>query len=374
MVIPCHRLVGEAYKLLIRKRCRFWRHRFNLVLRQSCILSIMRLRYTSDTQPGFTRVKRLGMTVYVNQRGHIILNPVVRVRIRALGIPPAYTDVWICPYTNGHLQATGRDARGRKQYLYHAEWTTQRDEVKFHRMLAFAKSLSAIRRRIDRDLALRGMPKEKVLAALVRLLDTSYARIGNEEYAKTNHSFGLTTLQDRHLHTRGEVMTLAFRGKEGVAQEIQIDDPRLKKIVATCQDMPGHELFEYFDEDHEVHDITSDEVNDYLQSIAHEEITAKDFRTWHGTVIAATSLWNAPIVLSKQDVREQIKMAVQAAADALGNTVAICKKSYIHPQILALYQAGKLVRPITKPSMKKAYARLHVDELALVTILKEIEG
>lgn len=334
----------------------------------------MRLRYTSDTKPGFTRVKRLGMTVYMNEHGHMILNPIVRARIRALGIPPAYTDVWICPYANGHLQATGRDARGRKQYLYHAEWTTQRDEVKFHRMLALAKSLSAIRRRVDRDLALRGMPKEKVLAALVRLLDTSYARIGNEEYAKENHSFGLTTLQHRHLHTRGEVMTLAFRGKEGVAQEIQIDDPRLKKIVAACQDMPGHELFEYFDDDHVVHTITSTEVNEYLQSIAHEEITAKDFRTWHGTVIAAGSLWGAPSVQSKKEIREQIKTAVQAAADALGNTVTICKKSYIHPHILVAYQAGELVRPVIKASMRKAYPRLHVDELAFVTILREIGG
>ena len=319
-------------------------------------------------------MKRLGMTVYVNQRGHIILNPIVRARIRALGIPPAYTDVWICPYANGHLQATGRDARGRKQYLYHAEWTTQRDEVKFHRMLAFAKSLSAIRRRVDRDLVLRGMPKEKVLAALVRLLDTTYARIGNEEYAKSNHSFGLTTLENRHLHTRGDVMTLAFRGKEGVAQEIRIDDPRLKKIVAACQDMPGHELFEYFDESHEPRTVTSDEVNEYLKSIAREEITAKDFRTWHGTVIVAAALWNAPIASSKQEIREQMKIAIQAAADALGNTVTICKKSYIHPQILALYQAGKLDRPAIKSSTKKAYPRLHVDELALVTILKEIEG
>jgi DNA topoisomerase I len=319
-------------------------------------------------------VKRLGMTVYVNQRGHIILNPMVRARIRALGIPPAYTDVWICPYENGHLQATGRDARGRKQYLYHAEWTTQRDEVKFHRMLAFAKSLSAIRRRVDRDLALRGMPKEKVLAALVRLLDTTYARIGNEEYAKTNHSFGLTTLQNRHLHTRGEVMTLAFRGKEGIAQEIRVDDPRLKKIVAACQDMPGHELFEYFDEDHEVRTVTSDEVNEYLKSIAHEEITAKDFRTWHGTVIVAASLWDAPMATSKQEVRDRVRAAIQAAADALGNTVTICKKSYIHPQILALYSAGELDRPAIRASVKKAYSKLHVDELALVTILKEIEG
>lgn len=334
----------------------------------------MRLRYTSDTEPGFTRVKRFGMTLYLNQRGRVILNPVVRARIRALGIPPAYTDVWICPYVNGHLQATGRDARGRKQYLYHAEWTTQRDEVKFHRMLAFAKSLSAIRRRVDRDLAVRGMPKEKVLAALVRLLDTTYARIGNEEYAKENHSFGLTTLQNRHLHTRGDVMTLAFRGKEGIAQEIQIDDPRLKKIVAACQDMPGHELFEYFDDDHTVHTIASDEVNDYLKSIAHEEITAKDFRTWHGTVIVAASLWDAPSVQSKKEIREQIKTAIQAAAEALGNTVTICKKSYIHPQILALYQKGELVRPSIKASMKKAYPKLHVDELALVTFLKEIEG
>lgn len=314
------------------------------------------------------------MTVYVNQCGHIILNPIVRARIRALGIPPAYTDVWICPYDNGHLQATGRDVRGRKQYLYHAEWTTQRDEVKFHRMLAFAKALSAIRRRVDRDLALRGMPKEKVLATLVRLLDTSYARIGNEEYARTNHSFGLTTLQNRHLHTRGAVMTLAFRGKEGIAQEIRIDDPRLKKIVVACQDMPGHELFEYFDEHHEVRTITSSEVNDYLQSIAHEEITAKDFRTWHGTVIAAALLWDAPMVHAKQEIRERIKIAVQAAADALGNTVTICKKSYIHPQILVLYSAGKLLRPAVKASVKKAYPKLHVDELALVTILKEIEG
>jgi DNA topoisomerase-1 len=332
----------------------------------------MRLRYTSDTKLGFTRVKKFGMTVYVNQRGHIILNPVVRSRIKRLGIPPAYTDVWICPYANGHLQATGRDARGRKQYLYHAEWITQRDEVKFHRMLVFAKALSAIRRRVDRDLTLRGMPKEKVLAALVRLLDTSYARIGNEEYAKENHSFGLTTLQNRHVHERGGQMTLAFRGKEGIAHEIEIDDLRLKKIVAACQDMPGHELFEYFDHDHEVRSVSSDDVNEYLRSIAHEEITAKDFRTWHGTLIAATSLWNGSETESKKEIRSNMKVAIAAAADALGNTPTICKKSYIHPQIFAAYQAGGFYMPTVKSVVKSAYPRLRAHELALVVWLKSL--
>lgn len=312
------------------------------------------------------------MTVYVNQHGHIILNPVVRSRIKSLGIPPAYTDVWICPYVNGHLQATGRDARGRKQYLYHAEWTTQRDEVKFHRMLAFAKALSAIRRRVDRDLVLRGMPKNKVLAALVRLLDTSYARIGNEEYAKENHSFGLTTLENRHLHIKGKIMTLAFRGKEGVAQEIRVDDPRLKKIVANCQDIPGHELFEYFDEHHQPHVVTSEEVNAYLQSIAKEEITAKDFRTWHGTVIAIASLWAAATADSKKQIRENIKIAIAAAADALGNTPATCKKSYIHPQIISLYQTGNLFKPTVSKTIKSAYPRLRAHELALVVLLKSL--
>jgi DNA topoisomerase I len=334
-----------------------------------CYAVRMRLKYVTDERPGFTRRKRWGVFRFFDEHGKKIRNKEILDRVRSLGIPPAYTDVWICPFENGHIQATARDARGRKQYIYHADWIAQRDEAKFDRLLTFANVLPKIRRRITRDLALRGMPKEKVLAAIVKLLDTDYIRIGNDEYAKDNHSFGLTTLQNKHVKGSGPSMKLVFKGKSGVAHEVQIDDARLRKIVAACHDLPGHELFEYLDDNGGVHDVKSDDVNAYVQSITNEEITAKDFRTWHGTVIAATSLWSRPIADTKKERTAACTAAIKEAASALGNTVAVCKKCYIHPMILLAYQQGRLERPILTERLKKRYTGLRMHEVQLVHCL-----
>lgn len=329
----------------------------------------MRLRYVTDDMPGFTRTKGWFGVVYRDQNGRRIRDSKILDRIRSLGIPPAYTNVWICPLVNGHIQATAFDARNRKQYIYHPDWIAKQNEGKFHRMSEFVASLPRIRRRVEADLRLRGMPKEKVLAAIVRLLDTAFIRIGNEEYAKDNHSFGLTTLRNRHVKGAGEHMELAFDGKDGIAHEFPLHDERLRKIVATCHDIPGQKLFEYLDHDGKPHDVKSEDVNDYLKSISQEEITAKDFRTWHGTVIAASYLWDRPTPKTKRDIQRDMKTAIQRAADALGNTVAVCKKSYIHPDVLLLYAKGKLTWHAPRETLRKKYPLLHVCEVGLMEFL-----
>ncbi len=330
----------------------------------------MRLRYVIDTIPGFTRTKGWFGVVYRDEKGRKIRNANVLARIRSLGIPPAYSSVWICPFANGHIQATAIDARNRKQYIYHHDWIAKQNEGKFHRMNEFAVSLSRIRRRVDHDLRLRGIPKDKVLAAIVELLDTAFIRIGNEEYAKDNHSFGLTTLRNRHVKGTGEYMGLAFDGKDGIAHEFPIEDERIRKIVATCHDIPGQKLFEYLDHEGKPHDVQSEDVNEYLKSISKEEITAKDFRTWHGTVIVASYLWDRPAVETKREIQQNVKAAIQRAADALGNTVVVCKKSYIHPKVLSLYAKGKLTWHAPNESLRKKYPLLHVHEVGLMKVLE----
>lgn len=333
---------------------------------------LMRLKYIIATARGFSRHKGWFGFVYRDTRGKKIRDRKTLARIRSLGIPPAYTDVWICPVANGHIQATAIDARGRTQYIYHPDWIVKQNEGKFHRMNEFVASLSRIRRRVDRDLRLRGMPKEKVLAAIVRLLDTAFIRIGNEEYAKDNHSFGLTTLRNRHVKGTGEHMELAFDGKDGIAHEFPIEDERIRKIVATCHDIPGQKLFEYLDHDGKPHDVNSEDVNEYVQSISKEEITAKDFRTWHGTLIVASYLWDRPHAETKREIQRDIKTAIQRAADALGNTIAVCKKSYIHPDVLLLYSKGKLIWHAPRESMKKKFPLLHVHEIGLMKLLEDL--
>lgn len=332
----------------------------------------MRLRYVTDDIPGFTRVKGWFGVVYRDQNGRRIRDAKILGRIRALGVPPAYTHVWICPFANGHIQATALDARKRKQYIYHPDWIAKQNEGKFHRMSEFVASLPRIRWRVEADLRLRGMPKEKVLAAIVRLLDTAFIRIGNEEYAKDNHSFGLTTLRNRHVKGAGERMELAFDGKDGIAHEFPIEDDRLRKIVATCHDIPGQKLFEYLDHDGKPHDVKSEDVNDYLKSISKEEITAKDFRTWHGTVIAASYLWDRPDAETKREKQQNVKAAIQRAADALGNTAAVCKKSYIHPDVLSLYAKGKLTWHAPRETLRKKYPLLHIHEIGLMQLLEKL--
>lgn len=333
----------------------------------------MKLKRVSITAHGYSRHNGWLGFVYTDEHGRRIRDRAVVARIRSLGIPPAYTNVWICPYANGHIQATAVDARGRTQYIYHPDWVAKHRDGKFHHLLPFVQVLPKIRRRIARDLARRGMPKQKVLAAIVRLLDTTFLRIGNEAYAKENHSFGLTTLRDWHMKGTAGSMRLMFKGKDGVPHDIAIEDARMRKIIATCHDLPGKKLFEFVDHHGQSHGVQSDDVNAYLADISGADVTAKDFRTWHGTLTAAHYLWSRPPAATKHDAQREITVAVARAADALGNTPTVCKTSYIHPQVLAQYRAGVFVwRPPTS-AQKSRHAFLHVGEIALMRWLERID-
>jgi DNA topoisomerase I len=300
------------------------------------------LRYVSDAAPGIRRRRVRGSFRYVNPDGSPMRAREVLARIRALAIPPAWNDVWICPRDDGHLQATGRDARGRKQYRYHGRWREVRDETKYGRMIAFAKALPAIRRAVKRDLARRGLPREKVLAALVRLLETTFIRVGNEAYARENDSFGLTTLRERQVRVRGDTLTFRFRGKSGVEHDIALTDAQLARIVARMQDLPGQELFQYLDDDGETRSVESADVNAYLKSIAGDEFTSKDFRTWAGTVLCARALHRLAPPDSQAAGKRNVAQAVESVARKLGNTKAVCRKCYIHPALIDSYLAGEL--------------------------------
>ena len=295
------------------------------------------LQYVSDERPGYSRRAKGKDFEYLDAEGKTIRDEQRLVRIKRLAIPPAWTKVWISPSANGHIQATGRDARSRKQYRYHDRWREVRDENKFDRLAQFAKALPNIRRRVARDLKSPGLPQQKVLATIVRLLERSFIRIGNEEYARDNKSFGLTTLKNRHVKVRGAQMRFRFRGKSGIQQEVDITDRRLAKVVAECQDLPGQDLFQYLDVDGKVQDVTSQDVNEYLRQIAGEDFTAKDFRTWGGTVLAAIALSKQGEFETKKQATSNIKTAVAAVAELLGNTPAVCRKCYIHPMIVEAY-------------------------------------
>jgi DNA topoisomerase-1 len=268
-------------------------------------------------------------------------------RIKAQAVPPAWQSVWICPYANGHIQAVGRDARGRKQYRYHPRWRMVRDEAKYGRMLLFGGVLPHIRARVRRDLAREGLPRERILAALVRLLETTLARVGNAEYAKGNKSFGLTTLRNRHATVKGSSVVLDFRGKHGIAHHLKIRDARLARIIRSCQDIPGQELFQYVDEAGERHVVASQDVNDYLREIAGEEVTAKDFRTWAATNLAAVALRECAAAESEARAEHNVLRTIEAVAKLLGNTPAICRKCYIHPAIFDGYLDGSLIAALT---------------------------
>ncbi len=310
------------------------------------VVKLAKLRYVSDDMPGIRRERKTdGSFEYTDQRGITIVDNVTLARIKSLAIPPAYSDVWICPIENGHLQATGRDERGRKQYRYHPRWRSVRDETKFHRMIEFGEALPRIRQTVTHDLAKPGLPREKVLAALVRLLETTLIRVGNEEYAKSNRSFGLTTLQVNHVGVEGTSLHFAFRGKSGKFHKINLRDRWLARIVARCKELPGKEVFQYLDEHtHEPHSIHSEDVNAYIHDIAGDEFSAKDFRTWAGTVIATLALCKCDLcdTLNKTQIKHNIVEAVNRASEMLGNTPAVCRKSYIHPDVLLAYEEGKL--------------------------------
>jgi len=324
------------------------------------------LVYVSDTKPGIRREKRGDQFVYLLPDGALLRDEAEIARIRKLAIPPAYTEVWICANPRGHLQATGRDARGRKQYRYHPAWRLARDETKFGRMLEFGAVLPRIRRRIEKDLAQRvgeHPSREAVLAALARLLDTTLVRIGNDEYAKSNGSFGLTTLRNRHAAVQGSSLRLRFKGKHGKVHDVTVDDPRLARIVRRCQAMPGQELFEYVDDDGSVRGVSSSDVNDYLREASGGDFTAKDFRTWHASVLAFALARRAPA-----GTRRSANEILAEVAARLGNTVAVCRKAYVHPSVLELAQGlpestGEGVRPATRRS------GLSAPEAALMNFL-----
>ena len=300
------------------------------------------LRYSSDARPGITR-HRVGKGFsYRRPDGDRVKDRTVLRRIRSLAIPPAWTDVWICTDPAGHLQATGRDARGRKQYRYHPAWTRGRDDLKFERLLDVARVLPRIRERCDADLARPGLSREKVLAAVVRLLELTLIRVGNEEYARLNRSFGLTTLKRRHAKVEGSAIRFRFAGKSGKRHEVGLRDRRLAAIVRRCQDLPGQELFAYIGDDGVPHDISSDDVNEYLREISGIDMTAKDFRTWAGTVLAYRALRALAPVESGRAAKKNVVEAVRLTADQLGNTPAVARRSYVHPAILDAYLEGTI--------------------------------
>jgi DNA topoisomerase-1 len=300
------------------------------------------LRYSSDAQAGLRRRRAGRGFVYIDSDGVTVRDPEVKARIKALAIPPAWTDVWICRWPNGHIQATGRDARGRKQSRYHARWHEARDESKFDRMVSFAGALPAIRERTDADLARPGLPREKVLAAVVRLLEMTLIRVGNDEYARLNNSFGLTTLRNRHAQIEGSRVRFRFRGKGGQQHEVGLRDRRLATVVRRCQDLPGQELFQYVDEEGAARDVASDDVNDYLREIGGADFSAKDFRTWAGTVLAYRALVALEPADSATDARRNVVAAIRVTAGRLGNTPAVARKSYVHPAVLEAYMDGRV--------------------------------
>ena len=299
------------------------------------------LHYTTDTKPGISRRRNGRGFVYIAPSGKRVRDPGELDRIRLLVIPPAWTDVWICPDPRGHLQATGRDARARKQHRYHARWREVRDETKYHRMIGFARALPAIRQRTAADLRKPGLQLEKVVAAVVQLLEKTLIRVGNDEYARQNRSFGLTTLRDGHVEVKGGRVRFAFRGKSGVEHEVDLDDRRLARVVRQCQDLPGYDLFQYLDESGERRTIGSSDVNEYLRGVTGDEFTSKDFRTWAGTVLAA-QLLHALDFESETQAKKNIVRAVEEVAERLGNTKAVCRKCYIHPAIFESYLDGTI--------------------------------
>ncbi len=324
------------------------------------------LTYVDDEGSGIRRRKAGKGFSYLGVDGKPIRDPAVVDRIRKLAIPPAYTDVWISPDAEGHIQATGRDDRGRKQYRYHPRWAEVRAETKFARMAAFGKALPAIRESVDRDLRRHGLPKEKVVATVVALLERTLIRVGNDEYAKENKSFGLTTLRDRHAKFEGAEVRFKFKGKSGVEHETGVKDKRLARIVKQCQEVPGQRLFQYLDDDGERHGVDSDDVNTYLREVTGEHFTAKDFRTWAGTVAAAKALSMQPAPETERQAKHAMTVCVKATAGLLGNTPAVCRTSYIHPEVLKAFAEHRLPKTFaeTEGDAYEAEVLAFLDALA----------
>lgn len=328
------------------------------------------LRYVSDTTPGIRRKKAGRSFSYVDAAGKPIRDPDHLARIRALAIPPAYTEVWISPDPRGHIQATGRDARGRKQYRYHPKWRATRDETKFNRMLAFADILPRLRAQIEKDLDRPGLPKDKVLATVVRLLEWTCIRVGNDEYARSNKSYGLTTLKDQHVEISGSTIRFEFRGKSGKAHTCDVSDRRLAGIVRRCQAIPGQELFQYIDEAGQRQTINSEDVNEYIRRISGQDFSAKDFRTWTGTMLAAAALNQIGRAGSEREAKSHYLKAIDQVSRQLNNTRAVCRKYYVHPALFESYTEGTLLDNFER-ELKRARARgLAREEAAVLAILK----
>lgn len=300
------------------------------------------LTWRSDENTGLSRRKSGTGFRYLDQSGKTIRDPKMLARIRALAIPPAWTDVWICPRANGHIQATGRDARGRKQYRYHSDWSRHAAESKFDRLPAFARKLPKLRARVEADLAKRGVTRDKVLATAVRLLELTLIRVGNAEYARQNRSYGLTTLHKRHLEVDGTALTFAFKGKSGVEHEVRVRDRRLATVVRSLRELPGQQLFKYRSAEGDLCPITSDDVNAYIREAMGEQFSAKDFRTWAGTVSAARALRDAETPGSPAEAKRRITVCVKAVAGLLGNTPTVCRSSYVHPGVFRMFETGEL--------------------------------
>ena len=336
-----------------------------------------RLRYVTDARPGLTRRATQDGWTFHHPDGSEVTDEAEIARIRKLAIPPAYTDVWICRDPNGHIQAVGRDARGRKQYRYHPRWREIRDEAKFEKMVVFGEKLPVIRRQVESDLALHGLPRRKVLAVVVRLLERTLARIGNEEYARTNKSFGLTTLRHRHARVKGSHVMFDFRAKHGIEWHIDLQDRRLAGVIARLEDLPGQELFQYEDHDGNRHSIDSHDVNAYLHEITGEEITAKDFRTWAATNLAALALHEFERFDTAAAAKKNVVRAVEHVASRLGNTPAICRKCYIHPAIFDGYLDGSLAAGLQQRAEAVLDAHEHgltAEEVAVVAFLSRRLG
>jgi len=332
------------------------------------------LRYLSDTKPGIRR-KRAGKGFYyVDVEGKRVLDKETLARIKSLVIPPAWTGVWICPNPKGHLQVTGRDGRGRKQSRYHPWWREVRDETKYERMVVFGATLPMIRERVEQDLGLPGLPRTKVLATIVRLMETTLIRVGNQEYARQNGSYGLTTLRNKHVNVDGSTVTFHFQGKSRVEHTVDITDRRLARIVQRCHDIPGYELFQYVDWDGTRHSVDSADVNEYLREISGEDFTAKDFRTWAGSVLACEMLWELEKFESETQAKKNVVKAIKEVAARLGNTPSVCRKCYVHPVVLDCYMSGALLEEARRRAVEQDEeepAALRRQEEALLKLLRQ---
>ena len=335
------------------------------------------LVYVSDEDPGITRKKSGTGWRFIDAKGRTIKDYWDKKRIEKIGVPPAYTDVWICPKENGHIQATGRDAKGRKQYRYHAKWTEAREEAKYERMMEFGKLLPNLRKRVSADMRKPGLPRDKVLATLVALLEKTLIRIGNEDYAKDNKSFGLTTLRNRHVDIDGSTLRFDFKGKSGKTWNLDLKDRRVAKVVRSIQDLPGQHLFQYLDEEGKRQPVDSADVNDYLREITGEDVTAKDFRTWAGTVLASMALAEFEAVDSQALMKKNVKAAIEKVASRLGNTPTICRKCYVHPQVVTSYLDGSLLQEIksdVEQTLSESSEHLRPEEAALLGLLSRRIG